>query len=97
MLIDKYNRTTIEQKSIMQNNESNMIIYTTQDGKASVTLYTRDGKVWLNQQQIAKLFGTSKLNVNRHIASALKDNGLGANSVVKNYLTTAFEGERWWR
>ncbi len=79
----------------MQNNESNIIIYTTQDGKASVALYTRDGKVWLNQQQIAELFGTSKQNIGQHIASILKDNELDANSVVKNYFTTASDGKQY--
>lgn len=78
----------------MHNNESNIIIYSSQDGKASVTLYTRDGKVWVKQQQIAELFGTSKQNIGQHIASVLKDNGLCVNSVVKNYLTIASEGER---
>lgn len=36
----------------MQNNESNIIIYNTPDGRASVALYTREGKVWLSQKQI---------------------------------------------
>lgn len=79
----------------MVNNESNIIIYTTQDGKASVALYTRDGKVWLNQKQIAELFGTSKQNIGQHIASVLKDNELDADSVVKNYLTTAADGKQY--
>ncbi len=77
----------------MPNNESNIIIYTTQDGKASVALYTRDGKVWLNQQQLAELFGTSKQNIGQHIASILKDNELNANSVVKSYFTTSSDGK----
>lgn len=79
----------------MPNNESNIIIYTTQDGKASVALYTRDGKVWLNQQQIAELFGTSKQNVGQHISSILKDKELDTNSVVKNYFTTASDGKQY--
>lgn len=41
----------------MQNNESSIIIYNTPNGKASVALYTRVGKVWLNLQQIAEHFG----------------------------------------
>lgn len=79
----------------MQNNESNIIIYTTQDGKASVALYTRDGKVWLNQAQIAELFGTSIPNIAMHIAKVLKDGELEAKSVIKNYLTTATDGKQY--
>lgn len=70
-------------------NEQNIIIYNTIDGKVSVALYAKDGKIWLNQQQIAELFGTSKPNISMHIAGILKDNELDKNSVVKNYLTTA--------
>lgn len=32
----------------MNSNESNIITYNTPDEKASVALYTRDGKVWLD-------------------------------------------------
>ena len=79
----------------MQNNESNIIIYNTPDGKASVALYTRDGKVWLNQLQIAELFGTSKPSISMHISKILKEGELNANSVVKNYLTTASDGKQY--
>ena len=36
----------------MVNNESNIIIYNTLDGKASVVLYARDGNVWMNQNNL---------------------------------------------
>ena len=79
----------------MHNNESNIIIYTTQDGKASVALYTRDGKVWLSQKQIAELFATSKQAISHHIFNILKEGELPQNSVVKNYLTTASDGKQY--
>lgn len=75
--------------------EQNIIIYNTPDGKASVALYAKDGKIWLNQQQIAELFGTSKPNISMHIAGILKDNELDKDSVVKNYLTTASDGKQY--
>ena len=33
--------------------EQNIIIYRTADGRASVALFAKDGKIWLNQQQMA--------------------------------------------
>ena len=39
----------------MTDQPSNIIIYNTDDGKASVALYARDGKIWLNQQQMVAL------------------------------------------
>lgn len=41
-------------------NDQNIIIYNTIDGKASVALYAKDGKIWLNQMQMAELIDTSK-------------------------------------
>jgi hypothetical protein len=71
----------------------NIIIYNTQDGKASVSLLTKDGTVWMNQNQLAELFDTSKQNIGQHIASILQDHELSADSVVKNYFTTAADGK----
>ena len=76
-------------------NEQNIIIYRTADGKASVALYAKDGKIWLNQQQMADLFATSKPNISMHIANILKENELYKNSVVKNFLTTAADGKNY--
>ena len=69
--------------------QQNIIIYRTADGRASVALYAKDGKIWLNQQQMAELFATSKQTVSRHILNILKENELSEESVVKQYLTTA--------
>ncbi|MBU3916404.1 hypothetical protein KKA14_12790 [bacterium] len=32
-----------------------IIIYNTAEGKASVSLYAKDGMVWMNQNQLAEL------------------------------------------
>ncbi len=79
----------------MRNNESNIIIYNTIDGKASEVLYARDGSVWMNQNQLAELFDTSVPNVCMHIANVLKEWELQRNSVIKNYLTTAADGKNY--
>lgn len=73
--------------------EQSLIIYKTGDGKAAVSLYARDGDVWMSQSQLAELFATSVPNVSIHISNVLKEKELYANSVVKNYLTTAADGK----
>jgi len=79
----------------MVNNKSSIIIYNTVDGKASVTLYAKDGMVWMNQNQLAELFDTSKKNIGQHIAKILSEKELYEDSVVKNYFTTASDGKEY--
>jgi hypothetical protein len=80
-------------KSIMKE-EQNIIIYNTADGKASVSLYAKDGSVWMNQNQLAALFDTSVPNISMHISNILKEEELSQNSVIKDYLTTAADGKK---
>jgi len=79
----------------MTDNNSKVIIYNTIDGKASVSLYAKDGTAWMNQNQLAELFDTSKQNIGQHISNILKEGELEEESVVKNYFTTANDGKKY--
>jgi hypothetical protein len=75
--------------------EQNIIIYNTQDGKTAVSLYAKDGSLWMSQNQLAELFDTSVPNISIHISNMLKKNELNSNSVIKDYLTTASDGKNY--
>jgi hypothetical protein len=75
--------------------KTDIIIYNTDDGKASVSLYAKDGSVWMNQNQIAELFDTSIPNISMHIKNILKDKELKQKSVVKDFLTTGTDGKKY--
>jgi hypothetical protein len=77
------------------NSQQNIIIYKTADGKTSVALYAKDGNIWMNQNQLAELFATSKQNIGQHISNILAEGELEGNSVVKNYFTTADDGKQY--
>ena len=79
----------------MMDDQQNIIIYRTADGRTSVALYAKDGKIWLNQQQMAELFATSKQLISHHIVNILKEKELDKISVVKQYLTTAADGKNY--
>jgi hypothetical protein len=74
---------------------SDIIIYNTPDGKTEVSLLAIDGDVWMNQQQLAELFDTSKQNIGQHIINILDEKELDSNSVVKNFFTTALDGKKY--
>ena len=72
-----------------------IIIYNTADGKANVTLFARDGSVWMNQNQLAERFDTSAPNMSMHISNILNDKELNADSVIKYYFKTAADGKQY--
>ncbi len=79
----------------MESDQHNIIIYNTADGKAAVSLYAQDDMVWMSQSQLAELFDTSVPNISMHISKLLEEKELEANSVVKDYLTTAADGKNY--
>jgi len=79
----------------MAREQNDIIIYSTADGRATVSLMTKDGNVWMNQKQLATLFDTSIPNISMHISNVLKDKELEAESVIKDYLTTARDGKQY--
>lgn len=75
--------------------KNSIIIYNTSDGRASVSMYAKDGSVWMSQNQLAELFATSVPNISMHISNILDDNELDSDSVIKSYLTTAADGKKY--
>jgi len=75
--------------------EKQIIIYQAPDGKSQVSLYAKDGNIWLSQKQISELFDTSLPNINMHISVILKEGELEKNSVIKYFLTTAKDGKNY--
>lgn len=78
-----------------QAEENQIIIYNTDDGKTRVMLYAKDGNIWMNQNQMAELFATSKQSISYHITNILEERELDEKSVVKDYLTTAADGKNY--
>jgi len=73
--------------------EGELILYSTEDGAATIGLRAIDGTVWLTQLEMAELFDTSKQNVSLHINNILSEGELAAESAVKESLTTATDGK----
>lgn len=73
---------------------SELVIYQTDDGLARVQFRAMDGSVWLNQQEMAELFATTKQNVSLHIKNILAEGELSEQATVKESLTVQAEGQR---
>lgn len=74
---------------------SEIIIYTTQDNKTKISLKVEGDTVWLNQNQLAELFDSSKSSISEHIKNILESNELNEASVVRIFRTTADDGKNY--
>ena len=74
--------------------KNNIIIYQLDDGKTKIDVKLEDETVWLSQQQMADLYGTTKQNISSHIKNIFDEEELSENSTVKEFLTVQKEGNR---
>ena len=74
---------------------SELILYQTADGKTKVEVRLQDETVWLSQKLMAELFQTSVPNINMHINHIFEEGELAADSVIKDFLTTAADGKNY--
>ena len=72
---------------------SNLILYTTEDGRSQIKLRTENQTVWLTQLEMAELFDATKQNISLHLKNLFEDGELDEDSVVKDSLTTAADGK----
>ena len=74
--------------------QSQFLIYQTEDGRIKIDVRFEDESVWLTQQMMADLFQTSKQNVSHHIKSIFEERELSSEATVKKFLTVQQEGVR---
>ncbi|MCL2844312.1 MAG: virulence RhuM family protein [Chitinivibrionia bacterium] len=74
---------------------SEVIVYQTNDGNLKMNVRLEEETVWLTQMQMVELFQSTKQNVSLHINNAVAEGELDPNSVVKEYLTTAADGKNY--
>ncbi|MCI7364193.1 MAG: virulence RhuM family protein [Campylobacter lanienae] len=75
--------------------ENSIIIYTPEDGSTKIDVRLIDETVWLNQEQLVKLYDSSKSNVSEHIKNIFSDGELEENLVVRFFRTTANDGKNY--
>lgn len=73
---------------------SDLILYSSEDGKTQMQLRADEGTIWLSQAEIAELFQTTKQNVSLHVKNILEEGELQAEATVKDSLTVRIEGKR---
>lgn len=72
------------------NNNSEIIIYTTEDGLTKVDVSYEDENVWLTQEQMAELFQKSKSTISEHISNIYKEGELKKEDTMRKFGNSEF-------
>ncbi|MFQ6837668.1 MAG: virulence RhuM family protein [Thomasclavelia spiroformis] len=75
-------------------NNSKMIIYTTEDGLVKIETTFNDETVWLSLDQMSSLFQRDKSTISRHIKNIYEEGELVREATVANFATVQNEGNR---
>ena len=73
--------------------ENEMLIYRSADGSIKIDVRMGEETVWLTQDQMAALFGKAKSTINEHLKNIFSEGELVADSVIRNFRTTAADGK----
>jgi len=76
------------------NPQGEMVIYRTDDGKASLDVMLENETVWLTQKQMALLFDTTPQNITMHVRNVYADGELNQMATCKEFLQVQTEGVR---
>ena len=73
---------------------TDLILYTTDDGRSQIKLRADQQTVWLTQLEMAELFDATKQNISLHLKNLFEDRELDVAATVKESLTVQIEGSR---
>ena len=74
--------------------KNNMIIYVSKDGNVKVDASIENEDIWMSQDVMANLYGTTKNNISMHLKNIFDEGELNKDSTVKKILTVQKEGTR---
>lgn len=76
----------------MSDNQSNILLYRTEDGHIKLDVRLEEETVWLTQEDMAQLFGKARSTINEHIRHIFEEGELDEKVVVRNFRITTRHG-----
>ncbi len=74
--------------------ESNIILYTTDNGNVSIQVQYEDGSFWLSQKRMAELFGVEVPTINYHLKEIYNSGELTEGATIRKIRIVQTEGKR---
>ncbi|MGP8320528.1 MAG: virulence RhuM family protein [Methanosarcinaceae archaeon] len=81
-------------KSDIAKQQSDFILYTSNDGDVNVEVVLKDETVWLTQKGISRLFGVNVPAISKHLANIYETGELRKESTISILETVQNEGDR---
>ena len=75
--------------------ESNIILYTTDNGSVSIQVQYEDGTFWLTQKRMTELFGVDVRTVNYHLKEIYNSEELTEEATIRKIRIVQQEGNRY--
>lgn len=72
------------------NQKDNFIIYTTEDNRINVDVFLENDNLWMNQDQISKLFEKAKSTINEHITNIYEEGELEKDNTMRKFGISEF-------
>ena len=83
-----------EKSLVPEENQGDIVIYQTEDGGTKIDVRFEGETVWLTQQQMAELFGSSRTNIVEHIRHIYEEGELDEASTCRKFRQVRDEGGR---
>lgn len=80
-------------KKSLQTQESNFLLYKTDDGAIKVEVVFHGETIWLTQIKMAELFDVDIRTVSEHLQNVFKAQELSQESVIRKFRNTAEDGK----
>lgn len=74
--------------------ESNIILYTSNNGEVSIQVQYEDGTFWLTQKRMADLFGVDVRTINEHLRNLYKSTEIQEDRTIRKIRIVQTEGKR---
>ena len=74
--------------------ESNILLYTSDNGDVSIQVRYEDGTFWLTQKRMAELFNVNISTINEHLKSIFSTGELSEEGTIRKFRIVQIEGTR---
>lgn len=82
-------------RKLIRNSTAEFLIFTSQEGGASIEARYEDETIWLTQKLMAELFGVDVRTISEHLGNVFGSHELTRDAVIRKFRITAADGKNY--